>query len=210
MSELKFLIVGAGGHARSIIEALRSTGSEIEGILDTDYKGQDESIMGVKVLGALDELLGDYANDNINIALALGNAEERRREFDRLSGLGYALPTIVHSSALLTESAVVGKGVFIAPGAIIGALATIRDNSIINTGAIVDHETSIGPHSHICPGVSIAGRVSIGEASFIGIGSSIIDGISVGENSIVGAGSVVIEDVAAGVTVTGTPARVVK
>ena len=207
MSELKFLIIGAGGHARAVIAALKSTGREIEGILDTDYKGQDETIMGVKVLGSYGELLSGFSAGEVNIALAIGDIEERRSEYERLTKLGYTLPPVIHSSAIFSKDAVLGSGVFIGPGAIIGPIATIGNNSIINTGAIIDHETRIGDHSHICPGVRIAGRVTVGTTSFIGIGSSIIDGICIGDNVKVGAGSVVIKDIGSGATVAGVPAR---
>lgn len=206
MDKKKFIIVGAGGHARAVIAALRSAVNGIEGILDTDFKGQDESIMGVRVKGSYKELISSYGQDNIMIALGIGDNSRRKEEYEYLSMLGYSLPAVMHATSNVGEGTELGKGVFLGSSSIIGPMASIGDNTIINTGAIVDHESRIGPHSHICPGVRIAGRVTVGTASFIGIGSSVIDGVSIGDNATIGAGSVVIEDVAQGATVAGVPA----
>ncbi len=202
----KFIIVGAGGHSRAVIAVLRSFKNEIVGILDIDYKGQDEIIMGVRVKGSYKELISSYDPSEIMIALGIGDNSRRKEEYEHLAMLGYSLPAVMHATCNMGDGAELGKGVFLGPSTIIGPMVSIGENTIINTGAIVDHESRIGPHSHICPGVRIAGRVTVGAASFIGIGSSVIDGVSIGDNATIGAGSVVIKDVAQGATVAGVPA----
>lgn len=206
MSNERFIIIGAGGHARTIIDCLKSSGKSIEGILDTDFKGVDEAIMGVSVLGSYEDLLSDYPSGSFYIALAIGDNEKRAEEFARLTELEYSLPALIHATSIVSESAQVGDASFIGLGAIIGPMANIGENVIINTGAIIDHESVVGPHSHICPGVRVAGRVNIGAHSFIGIGSSVIDRINIGEHVIVGAGSVVLDDIEDGAKVAGAPA----
>jgi UDP-perosamine 4-acetyltransferase len=207
VSKERFIIIGAGGHARTIIDSLNSIGKPIEGVLDIDFKGIEETIMGVKVLGSYEELLSKYGPDDFLVALALGDNSKRADEFDKLSGLGYLLPPIAHSTSIISESATLGDASLIAQGAIIGPMANIGEDVIINTGAIVDHESVVGAHSHICPGVCVAGRVNIGSRTFIGIGSSIIDRINIGDNVTVGAGSVVVDNVETDTRVAGVPAE---
>lgn len=206
----KALIIGAGGHCRSVIESLRSVGEEPSAVIDIDYKGQKESIMGVPVTGPLESLYEKHAPGSVALYLAIGFNETRKDLFMKLSGMGYELPSVFHKTSIVAPSASIGAGVFIGAGSIIGALASVADNAIVNTGSIIDHETSVGLHSHIAPGVRIAGRVKIGSGCSIGIGSSVIDKVTIGDNAILGAGSVVISDIGADRTAVGVPAREIK
>lgn len=52
------LVLGAGGHARVLVDALQCRGARIEGILDPGVPTGEE-ILGVRVLGG-DELVGRY------------------------------------------------------------------------------------------------------------------------------------------------------
>ena len=52
------IVIGAGGHARVVIDALRSIEASIAGALDIAYDGEREDILGSPVLGGLDVLAG--------------------------------------------------------------------------------------------------------------------------------------------------------
>jgi len=208
--EKKYLVIGAGGHSRAVIDCLNSSGKQIEGILDLDFRGQSESIMDVPVLGYYEMLFKDYDPDGVEVALAFGDNKVRTELYISIKKNGYSTPAIIHGTAIVSDAAVLNDGCFVGAGAIINGLAFIGRNSIINTGSIIEHETSIGSNCHIGPGSRIAGRVKVGDQSFVGIGSTIIDKIIIGNRVVVGAGSVVLEDVESGRTVAGVPARIVR
>jgi UDP-perosamine 4-acetyltransferase len=188
------LILGVGGHARVVIEAALCSGENILGLLDVDYKGQQEAILGVDVLGGV-ELLDCYDRKQIFVIVAIGDNVKREALFLILKEKGFKLATIIHPTAIVSSFVNIGKGVFINSGAIVNAGVVIGDNTIINTRVIVEHEVKIGEHSHLAPGVSIGGRTTIGKNSFIGIGSSIADYIKIGQDVVIGAGSVIVKDI---------------
>ncbi len=115
--------------------------------------------------------------------------------------------TLIHDSAVISESASIGNSVLVGPRAIVNASAKIGDGAIVNSGAIVEHECSVGQFAHIAPGSVLAGNVSVGTSTFIGANVTVKDGISIGKNVIVGAGSVVVKNIPDGETWLGVPAK---
>ncbi len=154
------------------------------------------------------ETQGDFRPD-LPIVPAIGSP--RRRELiERLITSGRRMATIVHPSAVVARSAVIGDGCVILPPVVVGARTTIGPGTIVNRGALIGHRTTIGRHAFVGPGANIAGGVTIGDGAYIGLGSIVRDDRSVGEGAVVGAGAVVVSDVTAGTTVVGLPARPMK
>lgn len=208
---LPVLIVGGGGHAKVLIEALRLRSSEILGILDADPAKTDHRILGISVIGG-DEKLSGYSPDSVLLVNALGSVDlpkARKALFERFKEQGFHFATVVHPAATLASDIVIGEGAQIMAGAVIQPSCKIGVNTIVNTSASVDHDCVIDGHVHLAPGVTLSGDVRIGDSVHIGTGATVIQGVTIGRNSIVGAGAVVVHDVADGSIVVGVPAKTV-
>ena len=202
---------GAGGHAKVVIEVLRSMLTyEIVGLLDTQLE-RGANILGVEVLGD-DSLMAELKERGIEHAFigvgTVGDAQPRRQLYQKVVGAGLQIVPAIHAAAVVSVSAQIGVGPTIMAGAIVNANAVIGDNVIVNTGAIVEHDCVIGDHTHIATGARLAGGVHVGPGSHIGIGAVVRQEIKIGEGAIVGAGAVVVRDVPPGTTVIGVPARI--
>jgi UDP-perosamine 4-acetyltransferase len=199
------VVVGAGGHAKVAIEALRFSGWTVLGC--TDFNAGHEAVVGAPVLGT-DDVLPEVLEAGVRfVFVALGNNKLREAKADELRALGFEQPNAIGPNAAISPSAQVGVGVAIFGGAIINADARIADYAIINTNASVDHDCVIGRAAHIAPGCALAGCVTVGDRTFVGAGSTVIPGITIGPGTLVGAGSVVVRDLAGGITALGVPAR---
>jgi sugar O-acyltransferase (sialic acid O-acetyltransferase NeuD family) len=205
----KLIVVGAGGHARILMDTAEDAGYTIYGIIDIHYDGQEERILNYPVLGDF-SLLNGFDPEKFILALAIGDNSKRATYFNKSHTHDFQIATIIHPTAIVSKNAELDTGVFIGSGAIINAKAKIGKNTIVNTGAIIEHEVDIGNHAHIGPGSRIAGRVRIGDQTFVGIGTSIIDKICVGDNVIIGAGSVILNDIEPDSTVVGVPGKKIK
>ncbi|HUJ19462.1 MAG TPA: acetyltransferase [Nitrospirota bacterium] len=206
------IILGAGGHAKVLIDTLLRMGVQLSGITDPDHAKHGSSVLGVRVLGG-DEVLLSNGPEMVRLANGVGSIGEsagRRRLFERFKARGYGFMNVVHPSAVIGAEVLLSEGVQVMAGVVIQSGTTIGRNTIINTRASVDHDCSIGDHVHIAPGVTLSGGVSVEEGSHIGTGATVVQGIRIGRNSIVGAGSVVLTDVPEGVTVWGVPGKVVQ
>ncbi|MFF7681447.1 serine O-acetyltransferase [Microbacterium sp. NPDC007973] len=78
---------------------------------------------------------------------------------------------------------------------------------------VVNTRAKIGAGTRLHPGVTIGiangGVPQIGERVYIGPNAVLYGGITVGDEAVIGANSVVNRDVPAGVTVAGSPAKVI-
>jgi UDP-perosamine 4-acetyltransferase len=204
--------MGAGGHAKILVEILRSLGGwELVGFTDQRPELKGSTFMGVPILGD-DGLLPALRAEGVDEAFigvgAIRDVSARKKLFALATGYGFEMITLVHLSAYVAPSARLGQGVAVLPGAVVNTDVRLGDNVTAYSGAIVEHDCVIGDHVHLSPGVHLAGGVHIEPEAFVGIGASIIQGIRVGAGAVIGAGAAVVRDVPAGCTVVGVPARV--
>lgn len=209
-NRMRLIGLGAGGHAKVVIDLLQSLGHEVVGLVDPNPELWKTRVCGVEVLGR-DEELKKIRAEGVSQAFigvgSTGDSRPRRILFERAAGLGFALPCVIHGAAVISESVGIGEGTQVMAGAIINAATVIGDNVIINTGAVVEHDCRIANDAHIAPGAVLGGDVEVGEGAHVGIGAVVKQGIRIGARAIVGAGAVVVRDVAAGAVVAGVPAR---
>ena len=206
------IVLGGGGHAKVVIDALLRGGVPVLGVTDPCQALAGRRILGVKVLGN-DEVVLAHRPEELLLANGLGSVgvPERRREiFERFSALGYGFASVIHPSAVISSDAEIGEGAQIMAGAVIQPGCSIGRNAIINTRASVDHDCIIGDHTHVAPGVTLSGGVRVGVGVHIGTGATVIQGIDIGNDSLVGAGALVLKTVPSGETVVGVPAKVVQ
>lgn len=209
---LPVLILGAGGHAKVLIDTLQVSSAVIAGIVDSDPKLFNTNILGVPILGN-DDVVGEFPPAEILLVNGLGSISlpvRRQQLFERFKILGYGFAKVVHPSAIVAADVNLNEGVQIMAGAVIQSGSHIGCNVIINTRASVDHDCHIGEHTHIAPGVTLSGGVSVATSSHIGTGATVIQGVRIGSSCVVGAGAVVVGNVVDSETVVGIPARVVK
>ena len=208
----KIVLVGGGGYCQVIIDIIRSTKQyEIIGV--TDNNKVDNTILDVPVIGS-DEDLYELFNKGVSNAFvcvgALNNMMLRDEIFFNLKKIGFNIPKLIHSSAIVSPYAKVYDGTCIMPGAIINAGSVINENCIINTASVVEHDCIIGRNTHISPKSCILGGCKVGANSHIGAGSTIIQRTSIGNNVIVGAGAVVLNHTQDNVVAVGVPAKIIK
>ena len=203
--------LGAGTHAKSVLDAIHSAGTfEPLAIVDDDPQRAGGDILGVPVLTDMATVEGLRPGGVRHAFVGVGGIDEsgpRQRVFERLREAGLDLPPIVHGSATVSDWAELGAGAQVLAAAVVNADAVIGEGAILNTNALVEHDCRIGAHAHIAPGARLAGLVTVGLGAHVGIGAVVIEGVRIGSGALVGAGAVVIRDVEDGERVAGVPAR---
>lgn len=206
---LPLIVLGAGGHAKVLVDALNSAGLPVRGITDASPAKAGSVVLGVPVLGGDKKVLA-FAPEVVHLVNGIGSVRVstlRRKIYDDFKNRGYFFARVVHASAIVAPDAVLAEGAQIMAGVVLQTGCRIGENAIINTRAAVDHDCRIGAHVHISPGVTLCGNVEVGEGSHIGAGATVIQGVRIGRNCMVAAGAVVIGDIPDGATVAGLPAK---
>ncbi len=200
-----YIVLGAGGHARVVIDALKSSGASILGCLDPNPALKGKIVDGARVLGG-DEALKDHAPGSVALANGVGGANStnaRRALFEKLAATGHNFPPVKAKSAHCSESVKLGAGCQLLTNAVVHPGASIGANTVVNTSAIVEHDCVVGAHGFIGPGAILCGDARLGEGVFIGAGAIVLPGIKIGDGAHIGAGSVVHKDVPAGAKARG-------
>lgn len=206
------IIVGAGGHARVVVDALLVAGLTIRGMVDGARRTAEAEVFGIPVLGGDDVLVRPEHADCglVNGIGGVGSGESptlRQRVQERLQATGRRFFGVRHPSAVISPRASLADDVQVFAGAVIQAGADIQQGAVINSRALVEHDCRVGAFSHCAPGAVICGDVVLGEGVHIGAGAVVRQGIRLGSGTVVAAGAAVVADHHGAGTLMGVPAR---
>jgi len=198
------IVLGAGGHARSVFDVAVSLG--IDAICFVDINAQPGERIGTfPVVKSWDE---DIPRGWFVIPAA-GDNLKRKAQFEWAVHKAWPLATLVAPTATIGYGSVVGPGAFVAQHSHIGPMASVGKGCIVNTGASIEHECVIGAFTHVSVNAVVAGRSHVGELCFLGANSTVVDGISIVSNVVVGAGGCVPRSIDEPGTYVGVPARLI-
>ncbi|MEK6334883.1 MAG: NeuD/PglB/VioB family sugar acetyltransferase [Acidobacteriota bacterium] len=203
--ELKagILVLGAGGHGKSVVSVLLAAGTPVAGVLVDSPEKWGEQIMGVDILGPI-EWLERYPDHAAVIAIG----ENAARESVALKFPEARWANVFYPQAYINPTARIGVGTVVFPGAIVGADVVLGNHVIVSGNTTVGHDAIIEDYAHLAPGVQIGGEVRVGRSAMLGIGSVVCPHVRVGEAAVLGAGAVAIKDIPAGCRAFGVPALV--
>ncbi len=148
-----------------------------------------------------------YTSRETKVVIAVGEPTARKKLYDKVQEAGYQLANIIHESAKVSKSAIVGTGIVMQSDVRVSSEAVIHDNVYINHRTIIGHDVCIERHCQISCNVVLAGGAVVGEGVFIGIAAGIRDHIHIGLFSIISMGAVVLKDVRPYKIVMGNPGR---
>lgn len=206
---MRIAVFGASGHGKVVADTLLQMHSALEVVFFDDLY---PSVMNNEhwiVAGNTSDLI-NQGKEFDGVIIAIGNNHVRLSKQIEIESAGMKILSAIHPRAIVSPYAVIGNGAVILAGAVVNAFAVVGKSCVINSNAVVEHDVKLFDGVHICPGANVAGGVIIEEASWIGIGSCIKQLVHIGKNVIVGAGAVVVKNIPDGVTVVGSPAKLMR
>jgi sugar O-acyltransferase (sialic acid O-acetyltransferase NeuD family) len=208
---VRYLVVGAGGHAQevawSLVEHERARGSSCELAFFDDALAPGPLTSGLgSIVGPLDAV-PDHAARGSLLVLGVGLPQLKVQVTERLAATGLAWATVIHPRATIGPNVAIGAGSYVAAGAIVTVNVRIDAFATINMHAQVAHDGVIGAFATLHPDAHVAGGVQIGEGAELGTGVAVIPGLTIGAWAVLGAGAVAVESLEGGRTYVGVPAR---
>jgi sugar O-acyltransferase (sialic acid O-acetyltransferase NeuD family) len=199
------VIIGSGGQSLVAYDAVRSLGTYEDIIIMDNPSSLPTPIKADFGLEYIESF-----KDTHDFFVALISNESREKMCLDLISKGYKLINIIHHTAFVSNTVILGVNIFVGPLANLHTAVKIGDGSIINSKASIDHNSIVHDYCHIAPGCVIAGNVVIGNRVFIGTGSVVINGISIENNCIIGANSLVLKSIHDEGTYVGSPVRKIR
>ncbi|MFJ1253090.1 acetyltransferase [Cupriavidus sp. CuC1] len=186
----RLLIVGGGGHGRSVAEALLAADQyRLAGFVDDAFPVVPH-IWEWPVLGATPDLA--KCRDHAEVAIvAIGNNRVRENLHRALRAAGFDLATVVHPKAIVSARAVIGAGVAVMAGAIVGTEARLGEGVIVNCGAVVDHHCRVDDFGHLGANAGMAGGSVLGRGAWMQAGSVLGYGVEVAAEAVLQPGQAV-------------------
>ena len=206
------VIVGAGGHAKVLLDTLRSGDHSIYGLCDAAPEKARTRLPGETILGDDNSAL-PLPTNTVTIVIGVGATragDARRTLFAQYRDAGFEMISVIHPSAVIAADVKIGAAAQIMAGAVIQPGTSIGANVVINTGATIDHDCRIGDHAFIAPGVTLCGGVTISAGAHIGAGATVLENRSVGVGAMIGGGALVNRDIEDGMTAFGVPALIIR
>lgn len=195
------IVYGAGGHAKALIEMIRSAGKyQIAAIIDDDPGLKGGQVFGIPIIGGKEELEKTFSAGIEIAANGVGGIIDQRVRkmiFERLISENYFLPSVIHPNATVEVSATIGLGTQVFANAYVGSDVILDAMCMVNTGAVVSHDCKVGSFSHIAPGALLAGGVTVEQDVLVGMGVTTAIGVTIHEGARIGNGAVILKDVPA-------------
>lgn len=205
MTPVGLIVLGFGGHARSVADVALENGIQrLLFVTPTALPG--ETWAGQPVLAAMPEVIPD----GCRLFLAHGSNLLRRDAWHTVRGRSLEWTTIIAKSASVSQRARISPGVFIGHQAHVGPNVIVGEGSILNTGSITEHDAKIGSFAHVSVNATVAGYACVGDRTFIGAGATVIDKVSIADDVTLGAGAVVPQDIVEPGVYVGVPARLLR
>jgi len=188
----RLLIVGAGGHGRSVAEAVLAAGQHrLVGFVD-DAAPSLRHVWEWPVLGTAADLARYRRHADVAI-VAIGNNRLREELHRSLDAAGFELVTVIHPKAIVSPRAMIGAGSAIMAGAIVGTEAELGAGVIVNCGAVVDHHCRVEDFGHLGVNAGMAGCSVLGRGAWMQVGSVLGYGVKIDARLVLEAGKAASE-----------------
>lgn len=183
----RVIVIGAGGHGRSMAEAILLLGrDELIGFVD-DGADADSRVWSYPMLGRTDALhtLREHAHA---VVVAIGNNSVREKLHARVREAGFELLSVIHPTAFVSPTAALGAGCAVMAGVVVGTEAQLGEGVIVNCGATVDHHCRVDAFGHLGVNASMAGGSVLGHRAWMQAGSALGYGVQVEEDAVLAPG----------------------
>ncbi len=205
----RILIVGAGGFGREVLQWARHAwpdhAARIAGFLSEDPAKLDGHAPTLPILGTPTDF---ELRPTDGLVLAIGIPGVRREVAEGLDARGGRFLTLVHPTAIVADTAVIGPGSVICPYALVSDNVRLGPCVLVNYHASLGHDAAAGDYAVLSPYATLGGYAQVGSDVFLGLHATVGPAASVGCRSTVAANSCALVDVPEDRLVYGVPGRV--
>jgi len=204
------IIVGAGGFGREVYvcakESFPNNQYKIKGFIDDNSNALNDYNLDIGIIGSISGYIPDEQD---RFLIAVGNVNTKKSIITKLKEKDIKYLNLIHSSAIIFDTARIGKGVIICPFCLVSDNAQLDDFVLMNAYSSCGHDTKVGKYCILSPYATLNGFVVLEDEVFLGTHATVTAYKKVGYQSKVSANSVVMRDVPPNRIVFGVPGKAV-
>lgn len=205
---METIIVGGGGLGREVYSYLldelkNASNPKVIRFLD-DNPNALEGYERIQV--PIAPVHGHQVRDDCEYVIAIGDPATRKSVIKSL-GDRVCFHRLVHRTAVVDPTALLGKGCVIGPHCFVGPDAVISDHVFLNVRSTIGHDARVGDYVTLSPHCAIGGGTTICDGCFLGTGSIVNPYRKLGEWSRVSSGTTVDRNIESGSLVAAARAK---
>ena len=177
----KILIIGAGNGGQVTLNILLNQPDK-QGYLVSDkiIGFADDDPLKPGVICNTKEIVNFWDQD-IYFIVSITSDQVVRKSLFELLPIGRVI-NVIHCTAYIEDSAVLGTGNVIGAHCYIGHESIVGDNNLLSSNTHIEHHNKVGSHNVFGPNVNTSGSVTIGDMCLLGAGCSVMPKIKLGNN----------------------------
>ena len=191
----RIIIVGAGGFGREALQWARHAWPEhvhkFAGFVSADPTKLDSHAPSLPILGSPNDF---ELRPTDGLVLGIGIPRVRRVVAEQLEARGGRFLTLIHPTAIVADTAVIGPGSVICPYAIVSDAVRLGHCVLVNYHASLGHDAEAGDFTVLSPYATLGGRATVEADVFLALHAAVGPGVTVGPSTTVAAGSVALQD----------------
>src|SRR5215467_12967345 len=164
MTPKRTVIYGAGGHGKLVADVVLARGQQIEAFVDDNSSRAGQTMLSLPVLSS-QSLWQEAAQQPVAVVLGVGNNMARKKIAERCLAAGIEILTVIHPTAIISKTALIGAGTAIMAGVVVNPDAQLGPGVILNSGAVVEHDVVLGAYAHISTNAALGGGSRVGDFS---------------------------------------------
>lgn len=143
-----------------------------------------------------------HSHETLDCFVAVGSPQVRQElvesvqnAFAGKQNVKVSFPTVIHTTAVIAATAVIGLGGYIGPQAVVNTAANMGNFCIINSAALVEHDCVLGDYATLNPGSILLGSAVMERGAVLGANAAVREKRIVMERAVVGMGAAVVRDI---------------
>lgn len=199
---------GLGKEVADLAEEMNQEKKYWEEIIFVDdiYKGKEFYHHSVI---SFDELIDYSIHKSVEIVIANGEPEVRRKLYCKCKENKLNIATLIHPFADVSPSATIGEGTIIRKYSSVSSDVTIGENVYLQSYVGIGHDVVMGANSVISSFVALPGYCRIDDCVYIAPGAVINNNVHIREYAIIGMGATVFRNVKEKGIIMGNPGKII-
>jgi sugar O-acyltransferase (sialic acid O-acetyltransferase NeuD family) len=126
--------------------------------------------------------------------LALGNYKVKREIAELIKNNGGRFTSIIHPTAIIAKTAIIGEGNILSPYTMVGPNVKIGNFNLLTSQSIISHDTIVGDYNFFSTSI-LCGYNKIGNDNYFGVRATTIPNIVIGDRNTIQAGMIVDKNI---------------